>query len=295
MATLVAACEEADEGSAESTLDDLRGEWELPRFDLSRDAWVVQAGDGSIAGHASVWPREDYAPIEGGGYVDPGHRRRGIGKWLVRAMEGRARELAEEASPGTEVLLRCDVVAGNRDACDLFESEGFRQGRHFWRMQIDLGDPPPEPAWPHGVTVRTFMAGDETEIHALVYRAFSDNYRHVGSTLEDWRTRMMDRESFDAALWFLAVNEGTIIGAALCPDYPDQGWVRQLAVAREWRGRGIGTALLREAFREFRRRGKPHAGLVMDSYNRSGAHQFYVGVGMRVEREYQEYEKAVSG
>jgi ribosomal protein S18 acetylase RimI-like enzyme len=66
-----------------------------------------------------------------------------------------------------------------------------------------------------------------------------------------------------------------------------------LGVAREWRGRGIGTALLWQAFREFARRGKPHAGLVVDSYNRSGAQQFYVGVGMRVEREHQEYEKRV--
>ena len=36
VAALIAACEVADEGSAESTLDDLRGEWELPRFDLAR-------------------------------------------------------------------------------------------------------------------------------------------------------------------------------------------------------------------------------------------------------------------
>jgi ribosomal protein S18 acetylase RimI-like enzyme len=89
------------------------------------------------------------------------------------------------------------------------------------------------------------------------------------------------------------VAGGRIVGAALCPDYPDQGWVRQLAVARDWRGKGVGTALLRQAFRDFARRGKPVAGLVVDSYNRSGAQKFYLGVGMRIEREHQEYEKRV--
>lgn len=187
------------------------------------------------------------------------------------------------------------MIAGNKGARELFESEGFEPVRHFWRMVIDLNEPVPEPQWPQGVSVRTFEPGDEEEVHALVQEAFSDNYRHVRTGFADWREVMMARESFDPALWFLAVSEGRITGAALCPDYAGQGWVRQLAVAREWRRRGVGAALLRHAFREFARMGKPHAGLVVDSYNRSGAQEFYIAVGMRVEREHQEYELEVRG
>lgn len=291
---LIAACEVADEGNAEITRDDLRGSWERPRFELGLDAWVVEALDGHLAAYGDVWPREDFAHIEADGYVHPAHRGRGIGRWLVRTLEQRAREMSGEAGRADGTLLRTAVFAGNRDACELFESEGFVPGRHFWRMVIDLREPTPEPEWPAGVTVRTFAEGDKQAVHELIQGAFSDNYRHVPLGLSDWESVMMDRESFDPEQWFLAVADGRIVGAALCPHYPDQGWVRQLGVAREWRGKGVGTALLRHAFREFARRGKRHAGLVVDSYNRSGAQEFYLGVGMRIEREHQEYEIAVS-
>jgi ribosomal protein S18 acetylase RimI-like enzyme len=162
-------------------------------------------------------------------------------------------------------------------------------------MVIDLREPVPSPSGRRGATVRTFVADVEEEVHALIQNAFSDNFRHVRTGLADWRAAMMARESFDPEQWFLAIAGGQIVGAALCPDYPDQGWVRQLAVAREWRGKGVGTALLRHAFRDFARRGKREAGLVVDSYNRSGAQKFYLGVGMRIEREHQEYEIVVSG
>lgn len=293
--TLIAACELADEGNVEITKDDLRGTWERPRFSLELDAWIVEAPDGTPAAYGEVWPREDYAHIESDGYVHPRQRGRGIGRWLVRAMERRAGELLRQAGPEDSALLRTAVFAGTRDACELFESEGFSPGRHFWRMVIDLREPMPEPEWPAGVNVRTFEPGDGEEVHALVQKAFSDNYQHAYTGLADWQSVMMERESFDPEQWFLGVSEGRIVGAALCPDYPDQGWVRQLAVARDWRRRGLGRSLLRHAFREFARRGKPHAGLVVDSYNRSGAQEFYIAVGMRVEREHQQYEKVVSG
>ena len=292
---LMSACELADEGDAEVSGDDVRGAWERARFSLADDAWLVETPDGSLAAYGDVWPREDYANVESDGYVHPDQRGRGIGRWLVRTMERRAAELAGNAQPGTKTLLRSTVFAGTREACDLFESEGFTPGRNFWRMVIDLREPVPPPRWPEGVSVRTFAPGDEAEVHAVVHDAFSDNYRHVRMALEEWRDVMMARESFDPTLWFLAVHEGGIIGVALCPEYPEQGWVRQLAVARDWRRRGIGAGLLRHAFGELARRGKPHAGLVVDSYNRSGAQEFYIAVGMRVEREHQEYELVVSG
>jgi ribosomal protein S18 acetylase RimI-like enzyme len=111
----------------------------------------------------------------------------------------------------------------------------------------------------------------------------------------EWKAFMMESESFDPGLWFVAEHEGRLVGVALCPDYEEYGWVRQLAVDREWRGRGVGKALLRQAFAEFRERGRTTAALVVDSYNRTGARQFYEAIGMRVEREHVAYEKVLRG
>src|SRR5574341_262000 len=157
---LMSACEIADEGDAEVSRDDVLGGWERARFSLADDAWLVEAPDGSHAAYGEVWPREDYSNVEGDGYVHPEHRGRGIGRWLVRTMERRAADLAGNSGPGTKTLLRSTVFAGTRGACDLFESEGFTPGRHFWRMVIDLREPVPPPRWPDGIIVRTFAPGD---------------------------------------------------------------------------------------------------------------------------------------
>ena len=95
---------------------------------------------------------------------------------------------------------------------------------------------------------------------------------------------MIERETFDPALWFLAMDGDDVAGVALCPVYPESGWVRQVAARRPWRRRGIALALLRQAFGEFYRRGKREVGLVVDSYNLSGARDLYERAGMHVWR-----------
>ena len=65
---------------------------------------------------------------------------------------------------------------------------------------------------------------------------------------------------------------------------------------RPWRGRGLGRALLREAFAELRRRGLPRAYLGVDSENPTGAMGLYESVGMRPKRRrHLVFEKDLPG
>ncbi len=160
--------------------------------------------------------------------------------------------------------------------------------------------PPAAPRWPAGVSVRGFQPGqDDHPLQAMIQEAFADNHEYTPTSFEVWRTLMIDRESFDPSLWFLATapslpqGEREIVGAALCPRYPGQGWVRQLAVKSEWRRKGVALALLRTAFAEFYRLGEKQVGLVVNSYNRTGAKNVYERAGMRVERQHDGYEKDI--
>ncbi len=67
---------------------------------------------------------------------------------------------------------------------------------------------------------------------------------------------MIGSGQFDPNLWYLLIHDGSIIGAALCYDYDDLGWIRQLGVAPAWRRRGLGTSLLQHSFREFYKRNR---------------------------------------
>ena len=102
----------------------------------------------------------------------------------------------------------------------------------------------------------------------------------------------MRSDIFEPDLWFLAVHGGEIVGACLSFEYPEEGWVRQLAVAERWQRHGLGSALLRHAFGTHFRRGQRRVGLTVASDN-AGAHAFYQNVGMERVRQYDEYNRTV--
>jgi ribosomal protein S18 acetylase RimI-like enzyme len=71
-------------------------------------------------------------------------------------------------------------------------------------------------------------------------------------------------------------------GVALCHRHPDgEGYVDYIAVASEWRGRGLGRALLQESFRRFAAEGMHRAVLWVNGRNES-ATRLYRAVGMEV-------------
>lgn len=304
---LMRACEAHEEGEAEMALDDLRGTWERPRFELLRDAWVVEAPEGGVAGYVDVWDRDPGVRYIADGYVHPGWRGRGIGTRLVRLAEARVRERLpavrddpplRSRSPQGErkrVVIRHTVFHGSEESRRLLEREGYSPVAYFWRMVRDMESPPPESSVPEGVTIRTFEEGrDKRAVHALVQEAFSDNADYAPLAFQEWVGFMVERESFDPSLYFLAFAREELVGVALCPRYNEMGWVRQLAVRRGWRRRGVGRALMERVFAEFYRRGQRRVGLVVESYNRTGAKQFYESLGMHVERQHDRYEKVVS-
>lgn len=281
---LIRTCELADVGEAETTEADLRAVWTAPGFDPARDAWVVEV-DGECVGYADGRLRDEGQRFEFQWFVREDARDTGIGVELLAAAEMRAREVG---APVTGTV----ISHGNEWGRQLLESRGFEAVRYYWQMRIDLEEEVAEPAWPEGVSVRTARTGeDDRAIHALVQHEFEDIEGHVATPFEEWRHLMMEGERFDPSMWFIAEAGGEIVGVALCPSYETEGWVRQIAVRRDRRRRGLARALLRTAFAEFRRRGKPHAGLVVDSYNRAGAKAVYESVGMRVHRQYDGYEK----
>ncbi|HEV8573624.1 MAG TPA: GNAT family N-acetyltransferase [Dehalococcoidia bacterium] len=285
---LIRACEEVDEGNAESTADDLRTNWRL-LGDLARDAWLISTLDEPIVGYANIWQRVEGIRFESDGYTHPEFRGRGIGTTLVRAVEERAREQAQDGA-----TLRTAVNHANDEARRLLENEEYSPVRSYWRMVIDFESPPASPQWPDGVLTRPYEPErDERAVHTMIQQAFADNYDYSPLPLEAWRAAIIERDDFDPSLVRLATYASDIVGSALCFRYDGHGWVRTLAVLEDWRRRGVGMGLLRSAFAEFYRRGQRSAGLVVDSFNRTGAKEFYERAGMRVERQHDGYEKVL--
>lgn len=290
---LVIACDIAEYGKPDYTTDDLLAEWEKLRFNLATDAWVVVTPQGQIVGYAETWDRVAHVRIGAVVYVHPEYWNHGIGTFLLRSTEARARQHIPEAPSDARVTVEQTVSRENEAVRQLLEGDGYTPVKYDWRMEIEMGEAPPIPVWPEGITVRTFVPGqDERAAHALIQEAFGELPRYVYFPLEEWVQLMTKREDFDPTVWYLAMNGNELVGTALCYDYQDMGgWVRQLAVQRSWRGRGLALALLHQAFGEFYRRGKRIVGLGVDANNPTGATRLYERAGMHVAMRFVTYEK----
>jgi GNAT superfamily N-acetyltransferase len=71
-------------------------------------------------------------------------------------------------------------------------------------------------------------------------------------------------------------------------------WVSRLFTVREWRRRGLGEALLHDAFGKFWREGRRSVGLGVDAQSDTGANRLYERVGMHVHWGAVVFEKALT-
>lgn len=277
-------------------------EWKSPGFKLDTDTLIVFSETGQLAGYYEVWDLKPHVSINCWGIVHPDHTIRGIGSYLLEWAEERASQAILKASPEARVTMNCFTISLNQAAQDLFEKAGMKLSRHFFRMVIDLDNPPPQPQWPKGIEVRTIVVDkDEWMLTNAIVEAFRDHWGYVERPIEDeherWMHYIKNSQDFDPTLYFLAWDGDQIAGVSLCwkqaHDDHDMGWVEVLGVRRPWREQGLGLALLLHSFGEIFRRGKVRAGLGVDAESLTGALGLYEKAGMHPDpnRTFVAYEK----
>lgn len=287
---VIVAADIADVGKPDYDESDLRDDWKP--LDLERDTRVVVAGGGVLAGYGTTSAPRSIVHMNGHIVVSPEHLGRGIGTLLTRWSEERARERIAEAPESARVSLGHGTVVSNTAAVDLLRHEGYEIERYFLRMSIELDETPAAPVLPDGMTIRTFVTGqDDRATHRAVDESFRDHWNHVSEPFDAWRAHAVERENFDPTLWFLAVESGEVAAAALCANFPDLGFVNTLGVRRAWRKSGVGLALLHAAFGEFYRRGQKHVSLGVDAQSLTGATRLYERAGMHEQRKYAIFTK----
>jgi mycothiol synthase len=281
-------------GEVDITEQEVRHEWEDQNFDLAADSWLVLAKEGGTtpAGYASLVPRDGHRQLQAWGDVLPSHRGRGIGSFLVDAMEARAVQHLTLVPSDQNVVIRAGVNAPDAGGRRLIEGRGYRLVRHFWRMDRTLGTGVESSGEIPGIRLRPFAHGtDDRAFHAAMQESFADHWGFAQRGFDEWSAHRFHESGFDPGLWFVAEEDGEIVGALLGIADEGIGWVENLGVRASWRRRGIGQALLRLSFLEFQRRGLTQARLTVDAANETGATAMYERAGMRATRQYDVLEK----
>jgi len=278
-------------GEADLTLEDVRTLYESPGFDPAEQARLVFAPDGQLIAVASfehqAWIRYSVALD-----VLPGHGDGHLRASLMDLGEAWARREMVQAPPQARTFLRAGISTRDLPALSWFETaQEFAEVRRFWEMQISLSEAPVEAHWPQGVYLRPFEPGrDSRAVFEADEAFFRDHWGSLPQKYRTWKHWMVERADFDPALWFVAYAGEEIVGISLCKD-GEKGWVDTLGVARAWRGRGLGLALLQHSFGAFYRRGRSRVGLGVDAQSLTGAPRLYERAGMHIAQESVLYEK----
>lgn len=204
-----------------------------------------------------------YAQVDTGGdafghqvaelIAHPGHRSRGVGAALARALADRV--------PGK---LRVWAHGDHPAAARIAEREGFTRARELLILQATVDDGWPEPALPQGVSLRTFEPGrDERAVVEVNARAFDWHPEQGSLTVEELRAS--ETESwFDPAGFFLAERDGRVVGfhwTKVHPAHPrrfggeEVGEVYVVGVDPDAQGGGLGKALTVAGLRHLRDKG----------------------------------------
>lgn len=280
---LVRQCEAAVHGEPETELEELLGQWST--LDLEQDGWLALDGGGAPVGYAAAFGERDRFTLDVYARRDAPH---GLADRLLEMCERRAAARQHAAHGGVAAAAVMYIPQGDGRGEDLAARHGYQVEKIHLRMEIELEAPPPEPSWPPGYSLRTFVPGqDDRMVHAFVQRAF-DRPGRTPQPFGEWRGFMMRADPFVRDLWFLLFDGEALAGTALCFDYPPHGWVRELAVDPARRGRGLGAALLGHAFAVFYARGHRRVALGVEARNEE-ALTLYARVGMQCVRRYNEY------
>jgi mycothiol synthase len=278
---LYTAVEREAYGRAETTVEELRTWLTAPTINIDTDVRLAFEGD-ELVGYVDVdrveaepprwWTDVRVRPGQDTGALVPD-----LLAWATERAEG----------GGIHFVWAPSTLDDMRAA---FEQLGFERVRSSYRMEIDLASELP-PATVEGIDIRPISEGEERIAYDIHQESFLDSWEHVAEPYDEWKHYLVDQESFDRGLWFVAWEGDRPAGAAICRVREGIGWIGILGVLRDWRRRGIGRALLLHSFDEFKRRGLSRAGLGVDAESLTGANRLYESAGMHVVRRLDFFEK----
>jgi mycothiol synthase len=232
-----------------------------------------------LAGYAHLGPADPAEGRSGELVIHPAYRRRGLGLALALAA------LTEESTLPVRIWAHGDLPAAAR----LATVAGFRRTRVLWQMRRSLRDAVDEPRLPPGVSLRSFVPGQDEDDWLMV------NARAFAGHPEQGKWTRADLAHREAASWFdpdgflLAERGGHLAGfhwtkihkpAADQADNTDGlvGEVYVIGVDPAEQGTGLGRALTLAGLRYLQDREMPAVMLYVDGEN-AAAIRLYASLG----------------
>ena len=293
-------CAPVDGDTSIATITEWKAKLEEAGDRLSTDTLCAVDSAGRLAAVAWVtWDdraaHEYRASLDG--RVHPHYRGRGLGSFILRWMETRARQILlglKEDRPG---VLRLDFYDRSDDALALFEQHGFIFAFAEDEMRRDLGQASPATKLAEDLAVVTWSPQQAPLFFQVYQDAFRERPGFPNWSEDTWRCNFTGGAGFRPDLSLLLSQGAEAVGFAIChvetegaEDPAGVGWIVQMGVRPAWRRRGLGRALLCKVMRGFQADGLASAALEVNIDNRR-AMRLYERLGFERCRRRTSFQK----
>ena len=226
-------------------LDNLR--FNLERTDVTYI--VARVGDEPVGcGFVEAWIDLAVAHL----VVVPDRRRSGIGGALLADVRERARGLGR-------ATLQGEVRESDSESREFLEHRGFVQVGGEKAVALELGAiAAPDVDPPDGIRIVTRVEKPALldEMYAVGVQADEDIPGSEGvQTFEQWKAHEIDRPTRRPELCFIALAGDEVVGYAALQVFGDEAHHGLTATRRDWRRRGVASALKRAEIAAAKRAG----------------------------------------
>jgi mycothiol synthase len=306
LVTLTNEADACDKMERATTLAETEHDMATPNYCPETDCFLARE-NGRLVGFADIFMRvgDAESTCYSWGLVHPEWRRRGLGLRLMETIYQRATKRLDEIERGT-VHFQGGARSEEIGRRALFEAFGMQPVRYFVNLARPLNGDLPAVEIPAGYRLRPFERERDTEtVWRVENTAFRDHWGAADIPLEEFIHYQLELSHFRPELSVVAEEEATgqVVGLSMNQISPDwikqtgrqEGYVHTLAVLRQARGKGLGTALLVHSLHVLHQEGMEGAHLNADADNLTGAMRLYERVGFRVRRTFISYRKSLRG
>ncbi len=287
--------------SGETTLESLRAEFSnLSNCDPHDDLIFADIKEQTVAFCQFFWIRQIATQEYNYGIifrVDPAWQDRGIEQALIKWGESRGRHYASVLPEGETGSFLAFSREKDQTRRQFLECSGYEIKRYYHSMKRDLIDLPERPL-PDGITVRPVLPKDYRKVWDVSNIAFEDEYGAADPT-EEWYQSYQASPNYQPIIWQVAWDGDEVVGSvqnyiSLAENELEgrhRGYTEGISVLREYRGRGIASALICRSMAMFKAMNMDEVALTADTQNPTGAMRLYTSLGYQPYMTLLEYQK----
>ena len=282
--------------------DGMRAMLSAPGCDPERHCFIAEDDAGKAVGYTLVAYEQPISRAVASGGVLAEHRGKGIGRALLREVMKYAEGLGVEA-------LHVEASVAHAGVNHMLALHGMEVVKSLWQMRWQ-SEELPDVSLPAGFAARSLVAGqDEETLTELQNISFGENWGFSPNTVEQIRVRVEHNRGGPECILFIT-EDGTEAGTGdgitehgkpaaynwtifIEDGAASSGIIAMTGVHPDYRGRGIGRAVVTAGIAYLAERGASVVELEVDSEN-APARELYLNLGFRKVSRSVWYEKRFS-